>query len=263
MTTSKLPTETPQPASAQASDFHEMFSTEAGRTLHGEDAPGKDIYYISPQEKKRFKIGENDKIAFVRNPGIWQKIEMSDAIRNFQNRSDREGAEVVYNEAGEMVQVGDLVAMKYPVKLWEAEEAARLDACKEDQHSDEMPSEGEMNRIKMERKHRQRELLEQQSIIGERSPSYRMRYSDMVNSRGAKAIEEEEARYRSPGARRSYGEAESDWDAIIGTSKISKAAQNVRASSNNKTVSMAGSGFPRNPNSPLSQAQAREQRGSR
>lgn len=236
-----------------------------GESLHTDGAatqnlpPGFDEFAVTPRMRKEGAIQDSEALRWVRNSSMWEEHEKNDRIGQFQDTHD--GRLVTRGKGGKPFTRGDLVLMAYPMAVKEAEEARELREAQEWQreiesgaHPENLPRDQDRLRALKERS---RENNQRNGYVGGLSPTSGMRLEDAYRRFSADAVAAEETRYRR-------GPRGADREEIAQARAAAMEARGAqRAERAGKSVAMGNSGFPRNPNSPLAQAQARSAAGKK
>lgn len=220
---------------------------------------GFDKYYVTDRMRKEGGIKENEALRWVRNSAMWEEHEKSDRIGEFQDTHD---ARLPLKKNGKPITQGDLVLMAYPMAYKEredAEEIARSDAWTRELEEGSHPENFDRSRENLERlKARALEQSRRNGYVGPQSPTSGMSLEEAYRRFSVDAMEAEETRARRGPRRMESPEATAAVERMVARAETRSAAQKGRSS-----YGMGESGFARNPNSPLAQAQAKAGRGAK
>lgn len=245
--------------------------TSDGSIRHRPEKELVDEFYVSPEQKEEYGVTENEDLRWVRDAAYWQKYELIDRIEQVKAPLHRGGMEgrLLHTKDADKVHIGgglngDLVLMAIPRSITEQQQG-EIDAAKK---------EYEKGMVQTEEGYETRDVYEEykldphatrQKLRAEHEYNVRMGLID-PRRRNMNLLQAEADAKRSgidvagkQEALRNGGyhadQTHEDFQRLFTGERANRAAMTK------KTVSMGDSGFKRNPNSPLAQAQRRAQGG--
>lgn len=219
-------------------------------------APVVDIFTVT--QRLRDTLGDQvrpgDMPYWLRNAKAWEQFEMLDRGDQFLDTDD---GNYIPLRNGAPKRNGDLILGFISREKWEAQQRAEQAAAAahvedlQGRHTQVDPYGNKFDRTSEALEARHDAELKRNQAAGLTGPSSPTSGLDIMQAYGRfdeTAVANEEAMYRSGGQRRPLSQDQADAADRI------KSANEGRAG---RQVSMADSGFPRNPNSALAQAQRR------
>jgi hypothetical protein len=210
--------------------------------------PGFDQFSLTPQEREEYGIREGEQHSWIRDPDYWAKHEMNDRAREYVREGSRCGETrrvIVHN--GQPVTNGDLILCAYSGRK---EPDTDVDTGEELIEQARRGDFEDIPRWRLSDRDSIREYAENQHFENVESgmigPTAGMNYADVRRMYGEAKVEAEKARYRNGSM---HVDATPDAE-----SRAQGAYERARGQSQRN---FSGSGFPRNQNSPLAQAQRR------
>jgi hypothetical protein len=155
---------------------------------------GADQFYVSPEERKDWGIGDNEQVAWIRNPDEWRQHEKQDRGREYVREGHMVGEErrvVMVN--GHPITNGDLILATYSGRREEPETSEKFLDQVDKGDVEQMPR-FRANEIDRDFALRQHDYHRESGLIG---PTGGMPASMVIQHKGAEAVRAEQARYRA------------------------------------------------------------------
>ncbi len=162
--------------------------------------PPTDIFTITPEERKAYKIGDHEEPTWILDPQVWGPKAIGDTAADFLRQHP--GRRLVFGPNGQLIRNGDLVlAVKSKEEVEELQRQIDADAeayHREIQGDDISGAPPRFRREQFTAEDAQR-IAEEHIASGAIGPTAGMSYFEVVRMLGAEEVEREAARWRRNG----------------------------------------------------------------